>query len=77
MCLAVLQRALDIHILNLGPDANNVGTANERLGIFHYKRGDNVQTKRFIKVALRIFTKVFGPEHPETVKAKEILFCVS
>ena len=69
----MLQRALDIRLLNLGPDANNVGAANNNLGFFHVKRGEYVQAKPFYKEALRIFTKVYGPEHPTTVNVKEIL----
>ena len=74
---AVLQRALDIHLLNLGPDAQNVGIANHRLGLFYYKIEEYVQAKPFFKEALRIFTKVLGPEHPTTVGAKEFLLSVS
>ena len=69
---AVLQRSFDIRLLNLGPDAENVGIANENLGRFHYKIGEYVQTKRFWKETLRIYTKVLGPEHPKTVELKEI-----
>ena len=74
---AVLQRVLDIYILNLGPDAENVGKANNDLGIFHEKRGEFVQAKRFFKEALRIYTKVHGPEHLNTVTAKKNLLIVS
>ena len=70
---AVLQRALEINILNLGPDAEIVGVSNNNLGFFHYKRGEYVQAKRYFKEALRICTKVHGPEHPETVKVRENL----
>ena len=74
---AVLQRALDIHLLNMGPDAENVGAANNNLGIFHKKRGEYVQAKPFYKEALRIYTKVNGPEHPDTIIVKESLLLVS
>ena len=74
---AVLQRALDINLLNLGPDAGNVGISNNNLGLFHYNRGEYVHAKPFFKEALRIYTKVFGPEHPNTVKVKENLLDVS
>ena len=70
---AVLQRVLDINVLNQGPNAESVGIANDNLGIFHEKRGEYVQAKRFYKEALRIYTKVYGPEHPETVQVKENL----
>ena len=75
---AVLQRSLDIFLLNLGPDAEDVGISNNILGVFHGLRGEYVQAKRFHKEALRIFTKVHGPaEHPNTVKTKECLLRVS
>ena len=74
---AVLQRSLDIHVLNLGPDAENVGAANNNLGFFHGKIGEFVQAKRFYKEALRIYTKVLGPEHPATVGVKGNLLSVS
>ena len=74
---AVFQRVLDIHLLNHGPDTENVGDANINLGIFHYRIGEYVQAKRFCKEALRIFTKVYGPEHPVTVIVKECLLQVS
>ena len=70
---AVLQRSLDISLSNKGPDAQNVGNANYNLGNFYMKRGEYVQAKPFYKEALRIFTKVHGPDHPETVEMKEIL----
>ena len=59
------------------PDEQNVGAANGNLGIFHYKREENIQAKRFYKEALRIYTKVLGPEHPETVKVNEYILRVS
>ena len=61
----------------MGPDAENVGIANYRLGLFHKKKGEYVQAKRFYKEALRIYTKVLGPEHPDTVQAKANLLRVS
>ena len=67
---AVLHRTLDIFLLNLGPDAQRVGVANNNFGIFYEKRGEFVQARRFFKEALRISTKVHGPEHPNTVIAK-------
>ena len=70
---AVLQLALDIRLLNKGPDAENVGVANYNLGNFHYKRGEYAQAKPLYKEALRIFTKVHGPEHPKTANVKELL----
>ena len=74
---AVIQRSLYIHLLNLGPDAKNVGIANHSLGVFHEKRGDFVLAKPFYKEALRIYTKVQGPDHPETVGVKNDLLHVS
>ena len=69
----MLQRNLDNKLLNEGPDAHNVGVANNNLGVFHAKRGEYVQAKRYFKEALRIFTKVYGPEHPETIGLKKNL----
>ena len=68
---AVLQRSLDINILNMGPDAENVGVANKNLGVFHNNKGEYIQVKRYYKEALRISTKVHGPEHPSTVELKK------
>ena len=73
---AVLHRALDIFLLNLGPDAQLVGAANESLGVFYEMRGEIVQARRFFKEALRIYTKVLGPEHPNTVNVKTNLLRV-
>ena len=44
---AVLHRALDIVLLNLGPDAENVGAANNHLGGFNTMSGEFVQARRF------------------------------
>ena len=52
---AVLQRALDIFLLNFGPDAENVGIVNHLVANFRYKKGEYVQAKRFCKEALRIY----------------------
>ena len=63
---AVLHRSLDIFILNLGPDAQQVGVVNKSLGVFHYmyNRGEYVHAKPFFKETLRIYTKVHGPSIP-------------
>ena len=74
---AVLHRFLDIYLLNTGPaDAQQVGTANNDLGIFHENRGEFVQARRFYKEALWIYTKIHGPEHLNTVIAKTNLLRV-
>ena len=74
---AVFQRSLAIHLLNWGPDTHNVGNDYSRLGFFHAKKGEYVKAKRLYKEALRIYTKVNGPDYPVTVKAKEDLLRVS
>jgi tetratricopeptide (TPR) repeat protein len=78
------ERFLAIFIRNEGPDAQNSANGNFSLGIFHYQLSceqaivDSQQTqlllaKSYFEEAIRIYSKIYGPTHLETVEAVSIL----
>jgi hypothetical protein len=75
-------------VKNDGPDGGNTAVGNFNLGHFHNhvsqsnlsasKRKEHLSlSKSYFKEALRIFTKVFGPGHPDTIDAASALSIIS
>jgi tetratricopeptide (TPR) repeat protein len=74
------ERSLAIDVKNGGPDGVNTAIGNTDLGHFHQQLSGTClsteQTKEHLQLsksyyteALRIYTKIFGPAHQDTIKA--------
>jgi tetratricopeptide (TPR) repeat protein len=72
------ERALVIHIRNFGSEGVNTAASNFNLGDFYHLRAIKGQTTETTKnnlllsvakftESLRIYTKMYGPDHPETM----------
>ena len=55
---------------NYGPNANNVCVANDMLGLFYERRGDYSAAGYFFVDELRIYSKMYNPEHPFVMEAR-------
>jgi hypothetical protein len=75
----LLEQSLAINIRNDGPDGTNTAVNHYNCGFFYRKLAEKQQTivtikehlilsESKFKEALRIFTKIFGPDHPRTLK---------
>jgi hypothetical protein len=82
------ERSLVSDIRNYGPEGINTGISNFNLGTFYRLRADWNQTaemrkenlllsKSKYKEALRICTKILGPDNPKTIKASSIFSLIS
>jgi tetratricopeptide (TPR) repeat protein len=82
------ERSLAIDIKNEGLEGVNTAAANGRLGIFYHqlaKSQQNGKTRKEhlllsrskCKEALRIYTKIFGPDDPRTIIASSDLSMIS
>jgi len=76
----LFERSLSINIKNSGPDGVSTAISNNNLGTFYHQQAEVSRPvgirKEYLSLsvskvneALRIFTKVFGPDHPDTLKA--------
>jgi hypothetical protein len=82
------ERSLSIHIKNFGSEGIKTAEKNRNVGNFYYQQAEgslsagirkkhlSLSSSKF-KEALRIFTKLFGPDHPDTVEASSQLSIVS
>jgi hypothetical protein len=82
------ERALAIKVKYDGPDGGNTAVSNLNLGYFHNqvsqsnlsasKRKEHLSlSKSYFEEALRIYTKIFGPDHPDTIGAASHLSMIS
>jgi hypothetical protein len=82
------ERSLVSDIRNYGPEGKNTAVTNSNLGKFYCLRADGSQTAEMMKEnlslskskykeALRIYTKVLGPDNPRTIKASSIFSLIS
>jgi tetratricopeptide (TPR) repeat protein len=82
------ERALSIHIKHFGSEGVNTAVSNFNLGIFYHLRAEESQTAEIkkgnlqlseskYKESLRIYTVVFGPDHPRTIQSLSRLSIVS
>jgi hypothetical protein len=82
------ERALVINIRNYGLEGVNTAVSNNNMGAFYYLRAEESQTaetkKDYLqlsdfkyKESLRIFTKVFGPDHLNTIGSLSQLSTIS
>jgi tetratricopeptide (TPR) repeat protein len=82
------ERSLAINIKNHGPEGINTAASNGNLGTFYHRQTEASQSTGTRKErlslsvskfneALRICTKIFGPDHPSTVKASSQLSIVT
>jgi tetratricopeptide (TPR) repeat protein len=76
------------YIKNFGPEGIYAAATTSNLGIFYYLRAEGSQTaalrkknlllsKSKYKEALRIYTKVHGPDNPRTIKDSSAFFLIS
>jgi tetratricopeptide (TPR) repeat protein len=82
------ERSLAIDVKHEGPDGVNTSIGNRNLGHFHQElAGTSLSTeqikehlqlsKSYYTEALRIYTKIFGPAHQDTIKAASDLSDIS
>jgi protocatechuate 3,4-dioxygenase beta subunit len=75
----LLEQALAIRIRNFGPDGVDTAISHINFGLFHRKLAKEQQTAEtrkvhlrlsvsMIKEALRISTKIYGPDDPRTLQ---------
>jgi tetratricopeptide (TPR) repeat protein len=80
--------ALAIHIKNYGSEAVNAATTNFNIGNFYLLRAHESQTtvtrkehlllsESKYRESLRIYTKIYGPDHPESLETLSHLSIVS
>jgi tetratricopeptide (TPR) repeat protein len=82
------ERSLTINIKNFGLEGVNTAASNHNLGNFYHQQAEaspsagirkehlSLSVSKF-KEALRIYTKLFGPDHPSTVEASSLLSIVT
>jgi tetratricopeptide (TPR) repeat protein len=86
--LELFERSLANSTKHYGPDAINTAISNFNLGSFYHQLADKQQnsqkkieylrlSKSIFKEALRIYTKLFGPDNPQTIKASSQLSIIS
>jgi tetratricopeptide (TPR) repeat protein len=86
--MELFERSLANDTKNYGPNGSNTAISNHNLGTFYNRlAGQHKNTPRFIEFlrlskskymeSVRIYTKIFGPAHPETRQASSILSKVS
>jgi hypothetical protein len=82
--MELLERSLAIFTKNYGPDGTNTAVSNANLGVFYNQLADTQQTDERkivylnlsnsrLKEAVRIYTKIFGPNNPQSIKASSAL----
>jgi tetratricopeptide (TPR) repeat protein len=82
------ERCLSINIKNFGSEGINTAASNNNLGTFYHQQAEKSQSagtrKEHLSLsvfkfneALRIYTKIFGPDHPDTVQASSYLSIVT
>jgi hypothetical protein len=80
----LFERSRAIITMNYGPNGTNTGASNFNLGAFYHKLAKTQQeTQRKIEYLLlsklkyvesvRIWTKIYGPDHPQTMMASSQL----
>jgi tetratricopeptide (TPR) repeat protein len=86
--MELFKRTLANDTKNHGPDGTTTAAANVNLGTFYFQLADtqqetqrNVEYLRLSKSkseeAVRIYTKIFGPNNPQTVKASSQLSIIT
>jgi tetratricopeptide (TPR) repeat protein len=84
----LFERSLAIDIKNEGPEGINTAAANGRLGMFYHQLAQSLQnaetridhlrqSRSKYKEAVRIYTKIFGPDDPRTINASSNLSMIS
>jgi hypothetical protein len=74
------ERSLVIDIKQSGPDGKNTAVGNHNIGLFYHKLAEQERSAEtriehlhlslsHFKEALRIYTKIFGPDHLMTIQA--------
>mmetsp|Transcript_23972 Transcript_23972/g.23015 ORF Transcript_23972/g.23015 Transcript_23972/m.23015 type:complete len:135 (+) Transcript_23972:2-406(+) len=86
--MELFERCLAIDIKNEGPDGANTAISNFNLGIFYHRLADTQQeiqrhaeylclSKSKFEEAVRIYTKIFGLDDPQTTRASSQLSIIS
>jgi tetratricopeptide (TPR) repeat protein len=82
--MELFERSLAYDIKNGGPDGTNTAASNSNLGAFYNQLADKQQTderktaclhlsKSKFEEAVRIYTKIFGPNNPQSIQASSNL----
>jgi tetratricopeptide (TPR) repeat protein len=80
-----LERSLAIYLRYEGPDGLNTAVGNFNLGEYYCRLASKMQTQidllllgnSYLKECLRIYSKIHGPTHPETVSVRSQLAIIS
>jgi tetratricopeptide (TPR) repeat protein len=86
--MELLERALAITTKNNGPDGTNTAISNVHLGAFYHKLADKQQisrrkveylclSKSKLEEAVRVYTKIFGLDNPQTIDNSSYLSFIS
>jgi tetratricopeptide (TPR) repeat protein len=82
--MELFERALAKDTKDYGPDGTNTAVSNTNLGVFYNQLANRKQTderkmaylhlsKSCFEEAMRIYTKIFGPNNPQSIKASSAL----
>jgi tetratricopeptide (TPR) repeat protein len=86
--MELFERSLANDTKVFGPDGINTATSNFNLGAFYHRLADKQQnaqkrieylrlSKSIFKEALRLYSKIFGPNNPQTIEASSTLCIIS
>jgi tetratricopeptide (TPR) repeat protein len=86
--MELLERSLANNTKHFGPDGINTAISNSNLGKFYHQLADTQQnaqkkieylrmSKSTFKEAVRIYTKTFGSDNPQTIEASSQLSIIS
>jgi tetratricopeptide (TPR) repeat protein len=86
--MELFERALANNTKNDGPDGTNTAISNMNLGAFYHQLADKQQisrrkveylhlSKSRFEEAVRVYTKIFGPDNPQTIEASSYLSFIS
>jgi tetratricopeptide (TPR) repeat protein len=86
--MELLERSLAVSTKNYGPDAINTAISNSNLGAFYHRLADEQQNSQrkieylfrsnsIFKEVLRIYSKTFGPDNPQTIEASSQISIIS
>jgi hypothetical protein len=86
--MELFERSLVNDTKCFGPFFINLTSSNFNFGIFYHKLADTQQnaqkrkeylslSKSKFEEAVRIWTKIFGPDKPQTIEASYLLFIIS
>jgi tetratricopeptide (TPR) repeat protein len=86
--MELFERSLANHSKNYGSDESNIAISNFNLGNFYHQLADTQKisrrkveylclSKSKFEEAVRIYTKIFGTDNPQTIEASSLLSIIS